>query len=73
MSPEQLRARSNLGIKTLKARKDPTPENLSAVDDARVRYRVVTLEEHIRAVVDSAPPIPPAARDRLALLLRPAS
>ena len=33
-------------------------------------FRAVRLAEHIRRVVDAAPPLSPEQRDRLALLLR---
>jgi hypothetical protein len=34
--------------------------------------RIDSLAEHIRRVVDAAPPLTPEQRDRLAVLLRPA-
>ena len=40
------------------------------VTDLRQKLREERLAEHIRAVVDEAPPLPQAARDRLALVLR---
>ena len=38
--------------------------------DLRRELRTLSLEEHIQRVVDEAPPLTPAQRDRLALLLR---
>jgi hypothetical protein len=40
--------------------------------DARRDLRAALLEDHIRRLVDSAPPLPTDVRDRLAVLLRPA-
>lgn len=37
---------------------------------ARERLRVARFEEHVRKLVDSAPPLTDAQRDKLALLLR---
>lgn len=37
----------------------------------RTELKTQRLEDHIRDVVDAAPPLTPAQRDRLALLLRP--
>jgi hypothetical protein len=42
----------------------------SALEAARVEYRAMKLEEYIQRVVDEAPPIDAATRDRLAVLLR---
>jgi hypothetical protein len=40
--------------------------------DARRDLRAARLEDYIRKLVDSAPPLSPTQRDRLALLLRTA-
>ncbi|WP_127818235.1 hypothetical protein [Microbacterium sp. CPCC 204701] len=41
--------------------------------EATLNLREAKLEEHIRRVVEAAPPLTAAQRDRLALLLRPSS
>lgn len=46
-----------------------TPDDPDLVQ-ARERLRVARLEEHIRKLVDNAPPLDEAARARLAVLLR---
>jgi hypothetical protein len=47
------------------------PEGAAAVDAAVRDLRAMTLEEHIRKVVDQAPPLTPEQAERLAALLRP--
>jgi len=42
------------------------------VTDLRVQLKAEHLAAYIQKVVDSAPPLTPAQRDRLALLLKPA-
>lgn len=42
------------------------------LEEARVDLAAARLAEHIRRVVDAAPPLTPEQRERLALLLRPA-
>jgi hypothetical protein len=42
------------------------------VSELRHDLEVAKLEDHIRKIVDSWPPLTPAQRDRLALLLHPA-
>jgi hypothetical protein len=44
--------------------------NHAAADAARRRLKAVKAEEYIRHLVDSAPPLTPEQRDRLAVLLR---
>ena len=41
--------------------------------DARRDLRAAELEEHVRRIVDDAPPLTAEQRDRLAALLRPRS
>jgi hypothetical protein len=41
------------------------------IDEARADLAATTLEDHIRRVVDAAPPLTPEQRERLALLLHP--
>lgn len=40
------------------------------IEDARRNLHAAVLEQHIRAAVDSAPPLTAAQREKLALLLR---
>jgi hypothetical protein len=44
--------------------------NAEAAEDTRRALKAAKLEQHIRAVVDAAPPLSPEQRDRLAVLLR---
>lgn len=44
-----------------------------AAEQARREFKAIKAEDYIKALVDSAPPLSPAVRDRLALLLRGAS
>jgi hypothetical protein len=48
---------------------DTAAERLASAQRA---YTAAKLEEHIRKVVEAAPPLTPEQRQRLALLLRPA-
>lgn len=43
------------------------------VTELRRQLKAERLEEHIRNIVDTAPPLTPEQRDRLASLLRPAT
>ncbi|MDT0353724.1 hypothetical protein [Pseudonocardia charpentierae] len=65
MSPETLAARGKLARLT----RDHGP-GAEAVITARRTFDAERLADHIRAVVDAAPPLTPAQRDRLAALLR---
>lgn len=47
------------------------PENDPRVAELRDELAAEALADHIRAVVDSAPPLSAAQRERLALLLYP--
>ena len=51
-----------------RSRTDDDPELI----DARRNLKALRLEDHIRSVVDSAPPLTQSQKDRLALILRPA-
>jgi hypothetical protein len=53
------------------ARRPDDPIAAVEVRDARRDYYATALEDYIKKVVDLAPPLTPAQRDRLALLLRP--
>ncbi len=44
-----------------------------AAEQARCEFKAIKAEDYIKALVDSAPPLDLATRDRLALLLRGAS
>jgi SOS-response transcriptional repressor LexA len=44
--------------------------NHAAADAARQRLKALKVEEYIRKLVDSAPPLSDSQRDRLARLLR---
>jgi hypothetical protein len=46
--------------------------NAEAVERTRRELKAAVLEAHIKRVVDLAPPLTAAQRDRLAALLRPA-
>jgi len=48
------------------------PDHPSLVE-ARQNLKAARLEEHIRKLVDSAPPLTAEQRDRLAVLLRPSA
>jgi hypothetical protein len=58
------RARNRLGG----AARNGTPEQVA---EARRELVAAGLEDHIRRIVDAAPPLTPAQRERLALLLCP--
>lgn len=45
------------------------PDHAETIEAER-DYRAEVLAEHVRRVVDTAPPLTPAQRDRLAALLR---
>jgi hypothetical protein len=55
-------------LRARKARLTQLGVDTSEID---AELKAVKLEEHIRQVVDSAPPLSTEQRDRLALLLRP--
>jgi hypothetical protein len=49
----------------------PAEEMSVALEDARRQSRFKAAEERIKRIVVGAPPLTPAQRERLALLLRP--
>jgi hypothetical protein len=49
----------------------PAKEMSAALEDARRQSRFKAAEERIKRIVDGAPPLTPAQRERLALLLHP--
>lgn len=65
MSSAKYRARSKLANKVKYLGADH-PDTL----DARRELTAVTLEEHVRRVVDTFPPLTAEQRDRIAALLR---
>lgn len=46
------------------------PEQTDVIEAAKRQAELITLEDHIKRVVESAPPLSPEQRDRLAHLLR---
>lgn len=46
------------------------PERVDEIAAAKRQAAIITLEDHIRRVVDAAPPLSAEQRDQLALLLR---
>lgn len=58
------KARDNLAVAA--RRKDK-----AGIEAARRDLTAANLEQHIRRVADAAPPLTPAQRERLALLLHP--
>ncbi len=71
MRKARLQARSELANAEARLKRDPGHPDLRAlVDRLRAEYRTLALEDRIREVVDAAPAISAAQRDRLALLLR---
>ena len=69
---DRRRARGRLASLAAKAAKNPQdPSAAAAVVEMRRDYRAIALEEHIRKVVDAAPPLTDDQRARLAALLAP--
>lgn len=54
-------------------RRPDDPEAAALVENARVEYAAAKAEAYIRELVDNAPQLPAATRDRLAVLLRGAA
>ncbi|MFF0268656.1 hypothetical protein [Kribbella sp. NPDC004536] len=72
LSKPRRQARAKVGSAAALLAKNPDdPELAQVVEERRREYQVVTLEEHIRSVVDQAPPLTASQRDKLAALLRP--
>ncbi len=44
--------------------------DMEAAEQARREFKAIKAEDYIKALVDSAPPLSPAVRDRLASLLQ---
>lgn len=69
-----LQARSRLGNATKSARAaGKPPESDEGVREARRDLAAAKLEQHISAIVATAPPLTPAQRAKLAALLRGAA
>jgi hypothetical protein len=72
VSPELRRARARLAQAALIASKVPDNSELTGqVDERRAEYRTLALAEHIKRVVDAAPPLSIEQRAMLANLLAP--
>ncbi len=72
LTESRLKARSDLANAVARAKRNPHDAGAAAaVDERRRQYRAMAAEEYIKALVDSAPPLTPEQRDRLAVLLRP--
>lgn len=68
-TPPQARAAIARAERSVKRR----PDDLDALEQARrlrSEYKALRAEDYIRQLVDSAPPLTPEQRDRLAVLLR---
>lgn len=65
-SPETFSARARLNA--LQRHRNPADP---AIAEARTELAAQRLADHIRRTLDTAPPLTPEQRDRLALLLRP--
>jgi len=68
MQPDRRTARAALASAAAKASRNP--DDPAAVVDRRRDYWATELEEHIRRVVDAAPPLTAEQRDRLVAILR---
>lgn len=69
--PGDLAIRSQLA--NAERRRKAHPDDLAAqaaVDDLRSAYKASALADHIKRVVETAPPLTDAQRDQLAVLLR---
>ncbi len=72
LTRERTKARSELATAAAEAKRRPhDPAAAARVEELRRKYRAVAAEEYVRALVDSAPSLTDAQRERLAMLLRP--
>lgn len=73
MGRERLKIRSDLANAVKDAKRNPDdPAAAERVQELRAQYQVVSLEEHVRSVVDKLPrALTEDQRTRLAALLRP--
>lgn len=71
LTPQRSKARSDLANAAAKVSRHPDdPSAAEALIAARRDYYATALADHIRKVVDAAPPLTDEQRDRLAALLR---
>lgn len=70
MSPQMSIARSRAGVAAKRAKREPSEENLAALEAANRELAEARIAAHITAVVDSAPPLTATQTARLALLLQ---
>ncbi len=71
LTEQSVKRRANMASAAARAARRPgDSEALAAAQDARRDYFALALEDHIKRIVDAAPPLTAAQRDRLALLLR---
>jgi hypothetical protein len=74
LSAESRQARARLGDASAKYKRAPNDADLAdRAIRARREYQAAALADHIRRVVDAAPPLTPEQRNRLLLALRSAS
>lgn len=67
MRQELRTARASLASAEANLRREPTSDQRrSHVDALRSEYRTLALEDRIREVLDTAPPLSPEQRERLA-------
>jgi hypothetical protein len=64
------RKRSAVGNAAKRYKSQPDDERRAALEDARRELTTGKLEVHIRSLVDQAPELSTAQREKLALLLR---
>lgn len=71
LSEQQRKTRSVIASASRALKKDPSDGRArSALENATREFRARSLEEHVRQVVDSAPPLTDEQCDRIATLLR---
>lgn len=64
-------ARAHVGRQAARVARLPgDPAAVEALDEARRNFKAVSAETYIRRMVDEAPPLTAAQRDRLAAILR---
>jgi hypothetical protein len=62
--------RANHARAVMAHKRNPSPATREAAAQLRTAYTEAKLTEYIKRVVDEAPPLDDATRDRLALLLK---
>ncbi len=74
MRAERRTLRAALASEEARLKRRPNdPDVRARVDELRAEYRALALEDHIREVVDAAPPLSQRQREALAVLLRPSA